>query len=533
MKRNLIKFFIVSFLLINFALLHAQAIVHADNITNVLRKYNVGIEQVNTEVLEKELTRAISEFTRIENNYREKQALIHTVELTTRIMQNNMQSNDINAASLNMQRKEDYLTALVNVDADLEKIFEAEKFYREAQSHLGMVLDMSGIMASRIESLGIYSEFLPETNFHDVEQAANDLRIARNRLTGARNLADISVRTDYPRDTVLGATFQNVQLPSAIANQDVVQIKLWVNGDVRAGGNELLPNSGNTSINNIVFKGDSIIPFHCDYCENSGDCCEHCNPCKCNNVELASLNAPGMSFSLPPIANFAEAVALLPQYAAITTNPPTVRDTLPIKWEIVLGFDFNPSLGAFNFVQWSVTLPQDISNSARIPISDFVMVLIVDGELGRAEAAARRIAVNLPVSNATTAIDFIVAVEAAIDNPAIMVTWFEEFEITHATQANFGTITGVIRLVLDDKYMDVTLNRWWSHPLISRYNAAQLAINNLDVSNGTTATDFIKAVETVVVDTGIKVSFINFNLIPATTNLQGAITGTICLTYGC
>jgi len=193
MEQLFIRFLNVSLVLLIFALTNVQMVVHADNITSVLRKYNVGIEQVNTEALEQELIRAISEFTRVESEYRERQSLIHTVELTTRIMQSNMQFNDINTASLNMQRREDYLIALVNVDADLEKIFEAEKLYREAQSHLGMVLDMSGIMAKRIESLGIYNEFLPDTNLHDVEQAANDLRSARNRLTGARNLADIGV----------------------------------------------------------------------------------------------------------------------------------------------------------------------------------------------------------------------------------------------------------------------------------------------------------------------------------------------------
>lgn len=165
--------------------------VYADNITSVLRKYNVGVQQVNTETLEAELAKAVSEYTKIETEYREKQALIHTVDLTTMIMRDTMQANDINAASMDMRRKEDYLTALINVDADLEKIFEAEKEYREAQRQLGIVLDMSGILATRIESLGIYKDFMPETSEGDVEQAAMDLRTAKDKLSSAKNLVDI------------------------------------------------------------------------------------------------------------------------------------------------------------------------------------------------------------------------------------------------------------------------------------------------------------------------------------------------------
>lgn len=189
---KLLKFITIPFIVTVVAAINTP-VAHADNITNVLLKYNVGIEQVNTEALEIELTKAASEYSRVEAEYKEKQALIHTVDLTTRIMRDNMQDNDINTASLDMRRKEDYLIALINVGADLEKIFEAEKEYREAQSQLGMVLDMSGILASRIESLSIYDEFMPETSIQDVEQAATDLKNAKNKLTGARRLADIGV----------------------------------------------------------------------------------------------------------------------------------------------------------------------------------------------------------------------------------------------------------------------------------------------------------------------------------------------------
>jgi len=165
--------------------------VRADNVTSILRKYNVGIEQVNTEELEMQLLKARTDYSRIEAEYREKQSMIHTVELTTRIMRRNMQANDINAASIDMQRKETYLRALINVDANLEKIFEAEKEYRESLRQLGMALDISGILASRLESLSIYEEFLPDTEISDVEQAAAELRAVRNKLVGAKTLADI------------------------------------------------------------------------------------------------------------------------------------------------------------------------------------------------------------------------------------------------------------------------------------------------------------------------------------------------------
>lgn len=197
MRKRLFRFFITFIVLTAIALIHT-CVVNADNVTSVLRKYNVGIEQLNTETLEAELTKAASEYSRVEAEFREKQALIHTVDLTAQIMRSNMQATDINAASVDMRRKEDYLIALISVDADLEKIFDAEKEYREAQRQLGMVLDMSGILASRIESLNVYGDYLPETSIQDVEQAAIDLKAARDKLSGARTLADLGV-TDNMR----------------------------------------------------------------------------------------------------------------------------------------------------------------------------------------------------------------------------------------------------------------------------------------------------------------------------------------------
>jgi len=168
-------------------------VAHADNITSVLRKYNVGIEQVNTEALEIELSKASFEFTRIEAEYREKQSLIQTVDLTTKIIRDNIQANDINAASVDMRRKEDYLLALVNIDAEFEKIFEAEKEYRESQRQLGMALDVSGILMNRLESLTVYGGYLPATTYSDVEKAAKEILATRDKLAGAKSLADIGV----------------------------------------------------------------------------------------------------------------------------------------------------------------------------------------------------------------------------------------------------------------------------------------------------------------------------------------------------
>jgi len=78
-----------------------------------------------------------------------------------------------------------------------------------------------------------------------------------------------------------------------------VQIKVYIaTTEVRIGGtsSRISHDSGNTSINNIVFRGERFTPPNCDYCNDSGDCCEFCNPCRCHELRTITFNPNGGAF---------------------------------------------------------------------------------------------------------------------------------------------------------------------------------------------------------------------------------------------
>ncbi|MCL2225707.1 MAG: InlB B-repeat-containing protein [Defluviitaleaceae bacterium] len=331
----------------------------------------------------------------------------------------------------------------------------------------------------------------------------------------------VSTRTNYPRDTIAGVTFQNVPLPNLIANQPTVQIKLYITGEVRLGGDYLAAWEGNTSINNIVFRGERT----------------NAPP----PVRLVSLDAPQLHNILSVVAETVdEAIALLPQYAAITTDPPTYRDPLPISWRLAMG-TFDPTPGRFNFFEWSVTRPLDVINPNWIPLSEWVIVENPLSPFEGARAAAEQAIIQLPVSNDTTAEDFENAVEIAIapfatSPAAITFAWHEDFALTPATPTLAGEIRGVIRLTMDDEELDVTIHRVIIHPLSLLVSLAQHSINTLSVSNSTTADEILTAVENGIAyvmqpPPPVTISWQHeFALTPATETASGAIHGTLRLT---
>lgn len=344
----------------------------------------------------------------------------------------------------------------------------------------------------------------------------------------------VSTRTDYPRDRVLGSTFQNVRLPDEIANQQLVQIKLYVHPTVvRHGGTHLTPWEGNTSINNIVLRGEWLL-FYCDYCQDSGDCCENCNPCDC--YVLTEIDAPPMDFGrLYGVTTFTQAVAQLPAYAAITTNPPTDHAPLPITWREVAWLPFNPASGFANIFEWSVLLPDDVENKTMLPVSGLTMATTYASEFDAARIAAQRATSALPVSNYTTADNFITSVENAIaDYPGIVVS-LAAFNLLPATATATGEITGTIRLERGAEHADIIINRTISfliNPLDNAEDSARRVIQNLSVTNNTTAEVFETAIISAINDMRIEISWQAFNKTPATVYALGEITGIIRLYYG-
>jgi len=56
----------------------------------------------------------------------------------------------------------------------------------------------------------------------------------------------------------IGNTFDEFELPEAMDNQPVVQLRVYISSSVNRGGGVLDPVNGNTSMNNIVIAGESI-----------------------------------------------------------------------------------------------------------------------------------------------------------------------------------------------------------------------------------------------------------------------------------
>ena len=163
--------------------------------------------------------------------------------------------------------------------------------------------------------------------------------------------------------------------------------------------------------------------------------------------------------------------------------------------------------------------------------------------LAQAQTAAQAAVNNLAVSNTTTAADIMAAVNGAITNPdpAITVAWQVNFALSPATTTSSGTITGTVRLTQGADFLDVVVSHTIAQldptgqTLAQAQTAAQATVNNLTVSNATTADDIMAAVNGAITnpDPAITVAWqVNFALSPATTTSSGTITGTVRLTQG-
>jgi len=74
-----------------------------------------------------------------------------------------------------------------------------------------------------------------------------------------------------------------------------------------------------------------------------------------------------------------------------------------------------------------------------------------------ADAVTEALALFAP-SNNTTAADLIAVVEGVATNPEIAISWHVDFNLTEATSAANGSITGTIRLTLGGETADIPLN---------------------------------------------------------------------------
>ena len=78
--------------------------------------------------------------------------------------------------------------------------------------------------------------------------------------------------------------------------------------------------------------------------------------------------------------------------------------------------------------------------------------------LSAAKAAAETALAGLKVSNDTVADDVLQAVTRAVDNPAIGVSWTEDFALTQATEEAPGRITGCLQLAYSGAKTDVEVD---------------------------------------------------------------------------
>jgi len=257
-------------------------------------------------------------------------------------------------------------------------------------------------------------------------------------------------------------------------------------------------------------------------------------------VELATLSPPNV-FSIPPAANLQEALALLPQYATITTNPPSAHDRLPISWQLChtnQWGDFNPEIGFGNNFAWLGTLPPGVVNPFGIILEGSIGVFNAASVFEVYADAVNSTLIHLPVSNATTPDDIMAVVEAIIEGTSITAEWNINpwnpyFEFRPATLTSTGEVVARIRLTQGDEFRVITMRRNFTHPIAAYYRFIRAAIDNLNVTNATTAADFYNAVERVLRGTGVEISWYeDFIRTDATPHANGTITGVMRLTAG-
>lgn len=172
MKRYI--FFVMSFFIcmLNFS------IVHADTLSEVLSIYGTSTEVIDMDSFMLELEKAKGEYKQLKNEYIKDEYFRRTEEV----------ANSLDFPERNLIRKLDtdkkYLQSLVNVNADLQLIFEAENDYRNS------LMEYNTYPITR-EKFSIKNYNLSGTSTDEINQSVDKIRDLEEKISSVELRPDI------------------------------------------------------------------------------------------------------------------------------------------------------------------------------------------------------------------------------------------------------------------------------------------------------------------------------------------------------
>lgn len=166
---------IVCYAVLFLSILSNPGIVRADTLSYVLNLYGTSTEIIDTELFKKELIEEKENYLKLKNDYSKDEYLRRTEDVATGI---NVGDQNL-AQEVEIDKK--YLESLVNIGADLEKIFEAEADYRKTliayQSFSGERLKFS------LDNYSMSHVSVEELNysFHSMEELNQKIKLLDSR----------------------------------------------------------------------------------------------------------------------------------------------------------------------------------------------------------------------------------------------------------------------------------------------------------------------------------------------------------------
>lgn len=212
-------------LCITLALSFITCSVEAATVDDILPKFGIQVGANNNDAIYKDLLNKYNVYKELRVTKEKRDNFLNFAAEAERMRAQKVSEFDIDAIYEDMNDKLNYLTTLVNIDADLDKIFEAEEDYRriKAEYETCVTLLASYNKTKNFNVDNIIADVTVEYN-----QAQSDLNNAKSLISSVKEKANLGtlVNLQYPiKDSQISTAFGNQKVDDKIVRYHGLKFK--------------------------------------------------------------------------------------------------------------------------------------------------------------------------------------------------------------------------------------------------------------------------------------------------------------------
>lgn len=174
-------------LILSVFLASSNVISYGASVEDILHKYGMAEKTIDIGSLKIEYSNKIKSFNQLTDNYYTSQYLSNINEMVKYTRESKLNVLNIDKCILELQRLNDCLEAMVQVDASLEEIFDIEEQYRIKRNELN-----EKILCQKIYNNSTSFEIIEnQISYDDIKIMEEELKKLKNEISEVLNQEDI------------------------------------------------------------------------------------------------------------------------------------------------------------------------------------------------------------------------------------------------------------------------------------------------------------------------------------------------------